>query len=176
MTSTHAMNLTYVPLLEEQRELYRRPRDRKRFRAYLHMTIDSASLRGRRPTLLMNPMAKEHVGVFLDAVIALDAERVGEEAVREAEPTLRDVPGSYRVALVVCDEVGGGWTNRFACEYAERLHAPLPSGQSYLDWITGALWVSEPPQAVEVPFVRRGHECPHPLALRNAVGCSVYRV
>ena len=34
------MRLTYVPLLAEQRELYHRPRDFKRFKVYLHMTID----------------------------------------------------------------------------------------------------------------------------------------
>ena len=44
----------------------------------------------------------------------------------EAEPALRDVPGSYRVALVVCDDVAGGWTNRYSCEYTERLAAPPP--------------------------------------------------
>lgn len=138
------MQLTYVPLLEEQRELYRQPRDMKRFRAYLHMTIDYASLRVKRPTLAMNPMAKEHVEAFLDALLVLGADRVGVEAVREAEPALRDVPGTYRVALVVCDDAGG-WTNRFACEYAERLPTPPPPGQGYLDWITGTLWASEPP-------------------------------
>lgn len=139
------MQLTYVPLLQEQRELYRRPRDRKRFKAYLHMTIDYESLRVKLPTLSMNPMAREHVAAFLDALLALDAEGVGQAAMQDAEPALRDVPGSYRVALVVCDDVAGGWTNRYSCEYAERLLAPAPPGQSYLDWVTGTLWVSEPP-------------------------------
>jgi hypothetical protein len=139
------MRLTYVPLLAEQRELYRRPRDFKRFKAYLHMTIDFETNRVRLPTLGMNPMAREHVGAFLDALIALDADGVGEAAVREAEPALRDVPGSYRVALVVCDDVAGGWTNRYSCEYTERLAAPPPPGQGYLDWVTGTLWASEPP-------------------------------
>jgi len=118
------MQLTYVPLLAEQRELYRRPRDLKRFKAYLHMTIDHETQRVKLPTLSMNPMAKEHVGGFLDALLALGAVAIGEAAVRAVEPTLRDAPGTYRVALVVCDDVGGGWTNRFACKHAERLAAP----------------------------------------------------
>jgi hypothetical protein len=95
-------------------------------------------------TIGMNPMAWEHVAAFLDALLALDADAVGEAAVREAGPALRHVPGSYRVALVVHDDVGG-WTNRAACEYAERLAAPLPPGQAYIDWLTGTLWASEPP-------------------------------
>lgn len=62
------MRLTYVPLLAEQRELYRRRRDFKRFKAYLRMTTDFETDRVRLPSLGMNPMAREHVGVFLDAI------------------------------------------------------------------------------------------------------------
>jgi hypothetical protein len=141
------MNLTYIPMLAEQRELYRRPRDRKRFRAYLHLTLDFEKVQVKRPTLVMNPMAKEHVSVFLDALLAFDADTVGAATVQEALPALKDVPGSYRFALVVGDDVAGGWTNRFACEYAERLGAPGPPGQGYVDWLAATLWASEPPTA-----------------------------
>src|SRR5262245_19024844 len=105
------MNLTYVPLLRGLRELYRRPRDYKRFKAYLHLTLNFKSARVKRPTLNMNPMANEHLGACLDALLAFDADRVGEAAMQEAQDDLRDVPGSYRVALVVNDDVAG-WTNR----------------------------------------------------------------
>jgi hypothetical protein len=94
----------------------------------------------------MNPMAKEHVGDFLDALLALDAEAVGEAAMREALPALGTVPGSFRFALVVCDD-RGGWTNRYANEYAERRAAPGPPGQAYLDWLAATLWACEPPTA-----------------------------
>jgi hypothetical protein len=139
------MHLTYVPLLGQERELYRRPRDYKRFKAYLHMTLDFETQRVRLPTLMMNPMAREHVADFLDALLALDAERVAEQAMQEVAPQVADVPGSYRVALVVVDDLKGGWTNRFACEYNRRAAIPPPPGQSYLDWLAGMLWVSEPP-------------------------------
>jgi hypothetical protein len=138
------MRLTYVPLLGDQRELCCRPRDIKRFRHYLHMTLDFETARVKLPTVGMNPMAKEHVAAFLDALLALDADAVAEAAVREAEPALRGVPGSHRVALVVHDD-RGGWTNRAACEYAERVAAPPPPGQAYLDWLTVTLWASEAP-------------------------------
>src|SRR5436190_2061261 len=101
------MRLTYVPILPQLRELYRRPRDLKRFKAYLHMTLDFDTARVKLPTVAMNPMAKEHVAAALDALIALDADGIAAATVSEAEPDLRDVPGSYRVALVVCDDVGG---------------------------------------------------------------------
>src|SRR4051794_11238442 len=112
------MQLTYVPLLQEERELYRRPRDHSRFKAYLRLTIDVEKEQVRLPLLGMNPMGREHVAAFLDALLALGADAVGEQAMREAAPHVADAPGSYRVALVVCDDVMGGWTNRFSCEYA----------------------------------------------------------
>jgi hypothetical protein len=144
------MNLTDVPLLEQERDQYRRPRDYKRFKAYLHLTLDFEKARVKLPLLGMNPMAREHVAEFLDALLALDADGVGERAMREAEPHVADVPGSYRVALVVHDDLKGGWTNRYSCEYAQRICAPPPPGQSYLDWVGGALWVSEPASAETV--------------------------
>jgi hypothetical protein len=144
------MNLTYVPLLQQERALYRLPRDYNRFRTYLDMTIDWETERVRLPLLGMNPMAREHVGEFLDALLAIDADGVGERATAEAASQVADVPGSYRVALVVCDDLRGGWTNRFSCEYAQCLCAPLPPGQAYLDWLIGVLWVSEPPTAETV--------------------------
>src|SRR5262245_34845616 len=36
-----AMNLTYVPLLAEERALYDLPRDYKRFKAFLHLNFDA---------------------------------------------------------------------------------------------------------------------------------------
>lgn len=141
------MNLTYAPLLAEQRDLYRRPRDYKRFKAFLHMTLDMEAERVKLPTLGMNPMAKEHVAACLDALLAADAEAVGEASMREVEPELREVPGTFRVALVVSDDVAGGWTNRFTCDYAERRAAPGPPGQDYLDWLGVTLWAGDPPTA-----------------------------
>jgi hypothetical protein len=106
-------------------------------------------------------MAREHIAEFLDALLAFDADGVGEWAVQEVAPHVADVPGSFRVALVVCDDLRGGWTNRFSCEYAQRRCAPAPPGQAYLDWIPGVLWVSEPATAETV---------------RNEVLTATYRV
>lgn len=168
------MDLTYVPLLRDQRELYRRPRDLKRFKQFLHMTLDFETARVKLPTLGMNPMAKEHVAAFVDALLALDADAVGEAAVREVAPALRHVPGSFRVALVVHDD-RGVWTNRAADEYAERVAAPPPPGQAYLDWLTGTLSASEEPseqlvrEQVFTALYRAGyvHEHGHARTLRE---------
>ncbi len=145
------MDLTYVRLLELERELYRLPRGHNRFKAYLRMTLDYNTPAGPpSPLTVMNPAAREHVAEHLDALLAFDAEGIAERAMQEAAHHLTDVPGAYRVALVVPDDLKGGWTNRYSCEYAQRLCAPLPPGQAYLDWICGLLWVSEPPSAEAV--------------------------
>jgi hypothetical protein len=155
------MNLTYVRLLEQERELYRLPRDYKRFQTYLEMTIDWETERVRLPLLGMNPMAREHVAEFLDALLAVDADGVGERAMQQAAPRVADVQGSFRVALVVCDDLRGGWTNRYSCEYDQRACAPPPPGLAYLDWLIGVLWVSEPATTDTV---------------REAILTSIYRI
>jgi hypothetical protein len=93
----------------------------------------------------MNPMAREHVAECLDALLEFDADQVAEDAMHEAAKQVRDVPGSFRVAVVVYDDVKAGWTNRFAEEYAVRRSLPPPPGQSYIDWLACALWASETP-------------------------------
>src|SRR5437879_1765320 len=50
------MPLTYVPLLRVQRDLYRIPRGRDRFRAYLRTMIDWDIEDMRLPLGAMNPM------------------------------------------------------------------------------------------------------------------------
>jgi hypothetical protein len=144
------MILTYVRLLEKERDLYRLPRDANRFQAYLRLTLDLEKQRVRLPLLGMNPMAREHVAEYLDSLLALDAETVAEEAMHEASRRVEDVPGSFRVALAVLDDLKGGWTNRYSCEYQQRLCPPTPPGQAYLDWLCGSLWVSEPASAETV--------------------------
>jgi hypothetical protein len=110
------MNLDYIPLLPIQRDLQALPRNLQRFRRYLRtISPDSANL--ELPSLVAaNPMAKEHVTALLDALLALDADGVAAQAVAEAVAHLADEPGDFKVALVVVDDLMGGWTNRYAEE------------------------------------------------------------
>lgn len=145
------MNLSYVPLLAEERALYSRPRDYKRFKAYLHMNFDATKGETRFPLLGMNPMAKGHVADFLDALLAINADDVAEQAMGEAAPHLAEVPGTNRVCLSVADDVAGGWTNRYSLEYSTRLSAPPTVRRPWFDeWLPVTIWVSEPPTAVMV--------------------------
>jgi hypothetical protein len=136
------MKLEYIPLLRVQRELHDIPRGLRRFRQYLR-TISNRDGTDIElvPLLIMNPMAKDHVTVLLDALLALDADGVGARAASDASAGLADVPGDFKAALVVADDLMGGWTNRYADEYL--LRHPGPGHKRF--WVTAVLWSSEAP-------------------------------
>jgi hypothetical protein len=164
------MNLEYVPLLQVARDLHEMPRTYERFQEYLRVIFNEDRTRPVLPPLIaMNPMGKDHVKALLDALLALDADGIAVQALSEASSQLAELPGDCKVALVVADDLMGGWTNRYADEFtfrfgpdSSRLLTPRPKPQ-WLDhwWITGVLWSSEPASQ---------------RAVREAILTAVYRV
>jgi hypothetical protein len=143
------MNLDYVPLLTVMRDLHAIPRGRERFRKYLR-TIggrDAGSLE-LPPLVIMNPMGKDHVTALLDELLALDADGIAARAAAEASAQLADESGDFKAALVIADDLKGGWTNRYAAEFSLRFpggarsRGPLPRWTKHF-WVTGVLWSSE---------------------------------
>jgi hypothetical protein len=133
--------VTYVPLLQVQRDLYWLPRGMERFREYIRtMTDDSGDL--ALPLTSMNPMAKEHVPELLDRYLALHADDEAATAVSEVQ--LPPIAGDYRATLVLSDDLKGGWTNRYAVEFSNRFE---PRAMLTRGWIVGLLWTSEEPSA-----------------------------
>jgi hypothetical protein len=172
------MNLDYVPLLRVMRDLHSIPRGqppdfngKKRFRHYLRTIFDYDRKVCKLPPLLaMNPMGKDHVTALLDAYLAMDADGIGARAAAEAVARLADVPGDFKVGLVVCDDLMGGGTNRYHCEFAYRFGSDLRRSSNsprkvfrWLKdiWLQGALWSSE-----------AASEC----AVRERVLTAAYRV
>jgi len=154
------MFLDYVPLLRVMRDLQSIPRGQppdfngnKRFRQYLRTIFDYDRKVCKLPPLLaMNPMGKDHVTALLDDYLAMDADDIGARAAAEAAAHLTDVPGVFKVGLVVCDDLMGVGTNRYQCEFAYRFGSDLRrSGNSprkvfrWLKdiWLQGVLWSSE---------------------------------
>jgi hypothetical protein len=144
------MKLHYAPLLPLQRQLQGLPRNYARFREYLRTVMNSAGTGPALvPLLLANPMAKEHVTVLLDALLALDADGVAARALAEVANQFTPLPGEFDVGLVVVDDLMGGWTNRYAAEYTVRYQSGppperLPRWMTTRPWIYGVLWSSEP--------------------------------
>jgi hypothetical protein len=176
------MNLDYVPLVRVMRGLHSIPRGQppdfngmKRFRQYVR-TIFPRKKNGKidenavylLPLLAMNPMGKDHVTALLDAYLAMDADGIGARVAAEVAAQLADVPGDFKVGLVVADDLMGIGTNRFDCEFAWRFGpAQLRSGgqppkrsrwlKDY--WLQGVLWTSEPPseRAVREAILTAAH-------------------
>lgn len=155
------MILDYVPLLRLQRDLYRIPRGFDRFREYLRVMIEPGGNDVALPLVAMNPMGKEHVAEYLDRLLELDADTVAARAVAETAPQVADAEGVFRCALVVADDRGGGWTNRFASEHALRFPARSIKSESLNKWIVGHLWTND------VPSVE---------SIRDAMRCAIHRL
>ncbi len=162
------MTLTFVPLLRVQRELYAMPRGMERFREYIKTMVDAETGDLALPLVAMNPMGKDHVPALIDEYLALGAEDIAEEAVKEARAKAQAVRtdvrratasavAEYRVALVVSDDLKGGWTNRWSSEYSHRIEGAAIAKRG---WLVGILWTSEPAAAQHV---------------RDAVLTSIYR-
>jgi hypothetical protein len=155
------MNLDYVPLLRVMREIHSIPRGQppdfngmKRFRHYLRTIFDYDRKVCKLPLLLaMNPMGKAHVTALLDAYLAMDGDGIGARAAAEASARLADVPGDFKVGLVVCDDLLGGGTNRYFYEFSFRFGRAIDGSQlrkapsRWLKefWLQGVLWSSEAP-------------------------------
>ena len=140
------MKLSFLPLLTIQRDLYALPRGMERFREYIRTMTDPETGDLALPLVAMNPMGKDHVPALIDEYIALGAERIAAEATAEAV-ALQTSPREFKVALVVSDDLKGGWTNRWASEYGHRIES-----QAFLKrgFITAILWTSEPASIARV--------------------------
>ncbi len=141
------MKLVFVPLLRVQRDLYRLPRGPGRFKAYLDTMTGPEHNSLDVPLTGMNPMAKDHVPARLEEYLALEADTVAAQALAEAAEDVADVAGDYRLALVLVDDVLGGWTNRWTTEFTHRF---ADAALTKRGWLVGMLFVSEPAELRKV--------------------------
>lgn len=142
------MRLEYVPLLRTARDIYAMPRNYARFQHYLRTIFSSGSEHDELwPLVAMNPMANDLVKSLLDRLLDIQADEIAACACTELERSLAAIPGDFKVALVVSDDLGGGWTNRYACEFELRFAKPkrsAPPAWAKQSWVTCLLWSSEP--------------------------------
>ena len=136
------MELSFLPLLQIQRDLYSMPRGVERFREYIRTMTDPETGDLALPLVAMNPMGKDHIPALIDEYIALGAETIAAEVIATASPSL-SAPSStaFKIGLVVSDDLKGGWTNRWASEFSHRLESAAFVKRGFL---TGILWTSEP--------------------------------
>lgn len=142
------MKLEFVPLLQLQRDLYRVPQGQERFRAYLETMLNTdASDIELPPLAIMNPMGKDHIPALLDTLLALNADAVAAQTLAEVADSFEPDSGSFKLGLVVADDLGGGWTNRYTSEFSTRFELANSLKRS---WLSGILWTSEVPSIQQV--------------------------
>ena len=149
------MRLSFLALLQIQRDLYALPRGMERFNEYIKTMTDPVTGDLALPLVAMNPMGKEHIPALIDQYIALGAEQIAQDAMASVDA---DFDRAYKVGLVVSDDLKGGWTNRWASEFGHRIEAYAFQKRGF---ITALLWTSEPASAERV---------------REEVLTSIYRV
>jgi hypothetical protein len=70
------MPLSFLPLLQIQRDLYALPRGIERFREYIKTMTDPETGELAVPLVAMDPMGKDHIPALIDEYIALGAEQI----------------------------------------------------------------------------------------------------
>jgi hypothetical protein len=163
------MDLTYVPILQLQRDLYSLPRDMARFDEYIRLIRGNADGDVELvPLVIANPMAKEHVSAALDVLLEMDADGIGERVAAEISTTLLpDTRGAFDAALVVADDLGG-WTNRFTWEHdlrfgPDRMRSRKGEAIGKRVWVTGVLWagVTYTPQTIRQTLLAAAYRVDH---------------
>ncbi len=177
------MNLDYVPLLKTQRDIQGMPHNRERFQHYLRTIWNCYDEDFELiPLMFANPMARDHVTAMLDDLLAMNADQIAADAALEASTQLPNAPGEFKASIIVCDDLKGGWTNRYDYEFKNRvgntellpsnvspnpnlnptptlpLNLKPPKWSKFL-WLTGTLWSSEPvsPRAVREAILTAVH-------------------
>lgn len=145
------MEITLIPTLDVLRDIYRMPRDMARFQRYRReMAAPDGTI--LLPISGFNPMGHDHVAEALDHLLSIDAERVAANAIADAASRLARVEGTYRVALVLSDDIGGMWTERTNVEATMRFRSTPRGGHgsSMAGWIIPILWTGDGSDAARV--------------------------
>jgi hypothetical protein len=125
--------------LEIQRRLLKIPLGPKRFDEYLHVMTDG-SQEIVLPLGLFNPMGKEHVMETVETLMSMGAESIAMAAIDNTHRRIKDLDDTFQVALVVIDDLEGGWTNRYSTD-ADHRFKPYPKSQG--GWAVVPFWTSK---------------------------------
>lgn len=136
------MRCQLLPVVDRMVQLYRQPPGFNRFSGYLKILQKDTKGDLLAPVGGYNPMAKAPAVAKLLALSDLQAEAIMGETLSQL--SLPDLPGeqgnTYSFALVLSDDLQGGWTNRFTTDFANkfRMQALVKRGLG-----TVVCWTSE---------------------------------
>ncbi len=145
------MQVKYVPLLQQQKQIQVMPRHRLRFDVYLNGMLSQDRQECLVPPMVFaNPMAKDHVLAVLDRLLEQNCENMIKDQIElSVKSSIKQFPNKthrfpkqiLQFSAVVIDDLKGGWTNRYATEY--QLRIVLPRNNS--TWLTIPIWSSDLP-------------------------------
>jgi hypothetical protein len=112
------MNFELLPILDLMLKFYQKPRDADRFQEYLKILRGNTKDDLVMPIGGFNPMAKDHVFDKLLVLKTLDVETIMQDVLDRLNEKMKGENDlKFKVAFNVCDDLLGGWTNRFTTDY-----------------------------------------------------------
>ncbi len=136
------MTFEILPTIDIMLNLYQLPRTQERFQAYIKLLQGNTKNDLLIPISGYNPMAKEPLIAKLNELKKMDAESIIVDTLKELNSGLVKDPAyqTCKVALNLCDDVDGGWTNRFTTDYDSKFKI---NGLLHKNFCTPIFWASE---------------------------------
>ena len=135
------MKFELVPILNRMESLYRMPKSKERFEAYLAMLQGGKNGEMVLPIAGYNPMGNERVLAKIDSMITLGAEDLATAALSEVNQRIAGPDDrTIQVVLNLVDDVGGAWSNFATTDYKSKFEL---STLIRRDFCTPYLWTSE---------------------------------
>src|SRR5262249_28090031 len=130
------MKIEHVPLLATEGGLYYIP---LRGGRVLEYCLGRSG--GEDKPLVPVPCVQSHAEASLDALIAIDAEAIARDVCARVARELAGIEPelSIKHAIVLADDLKGGWTNRWFNEAKDRLEG----GMEKYGWAVTLAWTSE---------------------------------
>ncbi|WP_212003907.1 hypothetical protein [Chitinophaga sp. HK235] len=116
------MQFEVLPVIDIMLNLYHQPAGMERFHQYLKQLQGNTKGDLAMPLGGFNPMGKVHVSAQLELLKALHAEEIMTAALSGINQRCKQLAPYkvFRVALNLCDDLKGGWTNRYTTDYDSR--------------------------------------------------------
>lgn len=104
-------NVKLLPLLNLQKDLYMMPKDISRFQNYLRVMLTDDRNDLKLPLTDLNPKGNDKVLNCIQYLIDLEAETI--ISIKLDGYFTFDTKISLKLSIIVVDDLGGGWTNRY---------------------------------------------------------------
>jgi hypothetical protein len=134
------VHFTLLPVLDIMIDFYKKPPNPTRFQDYLNLLSPN-----RKDVILpisaYNPMAKDHVLLQLEVLKTLNTEGVMQTVISKVNAQIGGGEFGFQVALVLADDLKGGWTNRILTDYKSKFEDGF--NQEKRPFCTPFFWSSE---------------------------------